>query len=100
MRFKPATSLDVSLSVLLLLLVVLPLRHVAAVPSDPQIRQDVNIQSVELKFKPNCTRTTEIERAWDDAIKLLTSLEKVDFDNWVAWDFFGPSAVNGKCCIL
>ncbi|GAW21131.1 hypothetical protein ANO14919_106480 [Xylariales sp. No.14919] len=58
----------------------------AALPSN-QARQDVGIQSVNLVFNADCKRQSEIEDAWDDAIKLMKSLPKVDFNDVAAVDF-------------
>ncbi|KAI8961588.1 hypothetical protein F5Y11DRAFT_366628 [Daldinia sp. FL1419] len=69
------------------------LKQAAALPSN-QARQDVDIQSVNLVFSDDCKRQSEIEAAWDDAIKLVTSLPKVDFNDVAAVDFFGPPALN------
>ncbi|KAI1115450.1 hypothetical protein F5Y14DRAFT_129786 [Nemania sp. NC0429] len=77
------------------LLVFMLLNQAAGLPSH-QARQDVGIQSVNLKFKDQCKRRSEIEAAWDDAIKLLTSLPKVDFNDVAAIDYFGPPALNKK----
>ncbi|KAI1171749.1 hypothetical protein F4777DRAFT_593495 [Nemania sp. FL0916] len=71
------------------------LQQAATHPSN-QARQDVGIQSVNLAFKDGCKgqRQRDIESAWDDAIKLVTSLPKVDFNDVAAVDFFGPPASN------
>jgi len=80
----------------LCLLLMLLLRQTAAAPSLNQARQDVEIDYVNLVFKPGCHRQSEILESWDDAIKLLKSLDKVDFDkDWAAFEFFGPPRYNG-----
>ncbi|KAI8630070.1 hypothetical protein F5Y19DRAFT_70377 [Xylariaceae sp. FL1651] len=69
------------------------LKRAAALPSN-EARQDFGIQSVNLVFSSDCKRQRDIEAAWDDAIKLVTSLPKVDFNDVAAVDFFGPPALN------
>ncbi|KAI1374101.1 hypothetical protein F4677DRAFT_447748 [Hypoxylon crocopeplum] len=69
------------------------LKQTAALPSS-QARQDVDIQSVNLVFSGECKRQSDIESAWDDAIKLVTALPNVDFNDVAAVDFFGPPALN------
>ncbi|KAI1409240.1 hypothetical protein F5Y13DRAFT_203653 [Hypoxylon sp. FL1857] len=69
------------------------LKQAAALPSN-QARQDVGIQSVDLVFSSDCHRQSDIEAAWDDAIKLVTTLPKIDFNDVAAVDYFGPPALN------
>ncbi|KAI0836758.1 hypothetical protein F5Y06DRAFT_305193 [Hypoxylon sp. FL0890] len=69
------------------------LEQAAALPSN-QARQDAGIQSVNLMFSGDCKRQSDIIAAWDDAIKLVTSLPKIDFNDVAAIDFFGPPALN------
>ncbi|KAI1769817.1 hypothetical protein F4818DRAFT_450792 [Hypoxylon cercidicola] len=69
------------------------LKQAAALPSN-EARQDVDIQSVNLVFSGDCQRQSDIESAWDDAIKLVTTLPKIDFNDVAAVDFFGPPALN------
>ncbi|KAI0470671.1 hypothetical protein GGR56DRAFT_659966 [Xylariaceae sp. FL0804] len=71
------------------------LKTAAALPSN-QARQDAGTQSVNLAFSSECKRHSDIEKAWDDAINLVTSLPKVDFNDVAAIDFFGPPALNKK----
>ncbi|KAI2463235.1 hypothetical protein F4781DRAFT_417305 [Annulohypoxylon bovei var. microspora] len=59
-----------------------------------EARQDVDIQSVNLVFSGDCQRQSDIESAWDDAIKLVTTLPKIEFNDVAAVDFFGPPALN------
>lgn len=70
-------------------------KHAFAIPS-LYTRQDADIQSVNLVFGSACKRTGEIVKAWDDAIKLVTNLKAVDFNEPAAIDFFGPPALNSK----
>lgn len=71
------------------------LKHAVAIPSI-QARQDVGIQSVNLVFNSDCNRQSDIQTAWDDAIRLVTNLPKVDFNDVAAIEFFGPPALNSK----
>jgi len=71
------------------------LKHATAIPSN-QPRQDVGVQSVNLVFNANCHRESEIMAAWDDAIRLVTTLPKINFNEAAAIDFFGPPALNSK----
>ncbi|KAI0197508.1 hypothetical protein F4808DRAFT_473847 [Astrocystis sublimbata] len=71
------------------------LTQVAAFPPH-QTRDDVGIQSVNLVFKDQCKNHEPIEKAWDDAIRLLTTLPKVDFHDVVAIEFFGSPWRNTK----
>ncbi|RYC60547.1 hypothetical protein CHU98_g5675 [Xylaria longipes] len=45
-------------------------------------------------FSGDCKRQSDIEAAWGDAIKLVISLPKVDFNDVAVVDFFGPPALN------
>ncbi len=85
MRLTIASSLYLSLL----------LKQAAAIPFN-EARQDVGIQSVNLVFNSDCKRQSDIETAWDDAIKLVTNLRKVDFNDVAAIEFFGPPALNSK----
>ncbi|KAI1124880.1 hypothetical protein F5Y10DRAFT_284663 [Nemania abortiva] len=69
------------------------LKQAAALPSN-EARQDAGIQSVNLVFSGDCKRQSDIQAAWDDAIKLVTTLPKVDFNDVAAVDYFGPPALN------
>jgi hypothetical protein len=84
MRLTIASSLYLSL-----------LKQAVAIPFN-EARQDADVQSVNLVFNSDCDRNVQIETAWDDAIKLVTNLPKVDFSDAAAIDFFGPSALNSK----
>lgn len=85
MRLTIASSLYLSLL----------LKQATAIPFN-EARQDVGIQSVNLVFSGDCKRQSDIETAWNDAIKLVTSLPKVDFNDVAAIEFFGPPALNSK----
>ncbi|KAL5321064.1 hypothetical protein ACEPPN_011874 [Leptodophora sp. 'Broadleaf-Isolate-01'] len=75
------------------LLLSLLLRQATAVPSI-EARQEVEIESVNLRYKSQCKRTSEISNAWDDAIRLATTLPKINWNEAAAVDFFGPPALN------
>lgn len=77
------------------LLLSLLLRQATAVPSI-EARQEVEIESVNLRYKSQCKRTSEISNAWDDAIRLATTLPKINWNEAAAVDFFGPPALNSK----
>ncbi|KAI1358407.1 hypothetical protein F5Y08DRAFT_350892 [Xylaria arbuscula] len=69
------------------------LKQTAALPSN-QARQDVGIQSVNLVFNSQCARQKDITDAWDDAIKIVTDLPQVDFNDGAAIDYFGAPGWN------
>ncbi|KAJ3553159.1 hypothetical protein NPX13_g10946 [Xylaria arbuscula] len=69
------------------------LKQTAALPSN-QARQDVGIQSVNLVFNSQCARQKDITDAWDDAIKIVTGLPQVDFNDGAAIDYFGAPGWN------
>lgn len=85
MRLTIANSLSLALL----------LEKAAAVPLN-EPRQDVGIQSVNLVFSSDCKRQSDIQTAWDDAIKLATNLPKIDFNGVAAIEYFGPPALNSK----
>ncbi|KAH6692690.1 hypothetical protein F5X68DRAFT_201409 [Plectosphaerella plurivora] len=70
------------------------LRQAAAVPSTVPPPSDVGIQSVNLVFKPGCNRHDEIQRAWDDAIKIVSTVRKIDYNSGSAFHYLGPPIWN------
>ncbi|EFR00648.1 hypothetical protein MGYG_03655 [Nannizzia gypsea CBS 118893] len=61
-------------------------------------RQEASINSVNLVFNAECPgeRQRDIISAWQDAVKLAQNVGKIDFDDWAAWEFFGPPQLLNK----
>jgi len=74
------------------------LTQVTAVPLHEPRQEDVGIESVNLSFNSDCptARQDLITSAWDDAIKLVSNIGTVDFNDVAAIEFFGPPALNSE----
>lgn len=60
-------------------------------------QDDIGVEWVNLQFSDDCQksgRTGEIMKSWDDALRLLYTVPKIDFYDTAAIQFFGPPKRN------